>query len=488
MNANTDGTIIENAGHVDPSARFLAWLDRRRWWAFALIALAMAAAYNGQWRVNPDSALYAELGRNLAEGHGFTYHGEPHNWVEPGLPYAIAFSFRHFGVDNFHPLMLAMLSCSIAALGLTYALFTLHAGRPVAVLVVILLGVSETFFRYGYHLFTDMPFLVAVVAFLVGYELIVWGRRAVIAWPLVVGSIVLMVMVRPAVISFVGAVGLACAWHVVRGPGRVRHIILGFFVLACVVGVKRIDPRRGAAPGGETKRETMLKSLLGERLGFTIKRTFTQHLPMMLEETTTEAVFGTRLGPGLSSVVSVGVVAAGLLLVRRRVLWAAWVAATVAQMAIWLPRERYFLPILPLLLFALWDAGTWIAKRRPRLRAITLVIVGLLVVPNVVYIVKFILEQRRTPFLATFDKGEKLRTIAMAKRLHDAVPPQATVIADLGRELSYYSRRKVDAPITAQRMPPTDADFERERDKLAADPDIYVILPGENTEALLRRL
>jgi hypothetical protein len=470
------------------AARILLWLDRRRWLAFGVIGVLLATAYNGQWRVNPDSALYAELGRNLAGGLGFTYHGEPHNWVEPGLPYSIGFSFRHFGVDNFHPLMLAMLGCALLALGLTYALFNLHAGRPVAVLVTSLLGLSETFFRYGYHLFTDMPFLVLVLTFLVGYELIVRGRRPYLAWPLIVFAIVMMVLVRPAVITFIGAVGLACAWHVVRGPGRVRHVVLGLVVVASFVGVKQVDPRKTAAPAGETKRDEMLKSLLGERLGFAVKRTLTRHVPMILEETTLEAIFGMQLGPGVSSVFSLGVFGAGLLLARRRVLWAAWVAATAAQMAIWLPRERYFLPILPLLVFGLWDLAVLIANRWPKVRAAPAVIVGLLVVPNLAYIAKFIIEQRRTPFLAHHDDGDTLKLRAMADALHAAVSPDATVLADRGRELSYFSRRRVTAPITAQRLPPTDAELERERQCLADLGELYAVLPGRNVEATISRL
>src|SRR4051812_49038531 len=30
--------------------------------------------FNGQWRLEPDSALYLTIGRNLAEGRGYTYH------------------------------------------------------------------------------------------------------------------------------------------------------------------------------------------------------------------------------------------------------------------------------------------------------------------------------------------------------------------------------------------------------------------------------
>src|SRR5688572_18701792 len=110
--------MTETTHDTSPAARLLAFLDRRRPWIFVILGLLLAAGYNGQWRISPDSALYVELGRNLAEGAGFTYHGEPHTWVEPGLPYTIGASFKVFGVDNFHPLMLVMLACAGVALAL----------------------------------------------------------------------------------------------------------------------------------------------------------------------------------------------------------------------------------------------------------------------------------------------------------------------------------------------------------------------------------
>jgi hypothetical protein len=476
---------------VSPASRLLMQVDRRRWWLFGLIVALHIVAFNGQWRISPDSALYSELGRNLAEGRGFTYQGEPHTWVEPGLPYAIRFSFKEFGVDYFSPLMLAMMACSLLALMLTYTLFTLHVGRPTAVLVAGLLGLSETFFRYGYHLFTDMPFLVGVLAFLVGYELILLKRHHLHAWGLVIGATLFMVAFRPAVITFVGAVGLTCAWHVIRGPGRIRHVILGVVVLACFIGFKEYaDPRRDAAPGGETHRESMLKSLLSDKLGYAVKRMATEWIPMLLEESTTEAIFGTRLGPGVSSVAAIGIIAAGVLLARQRVLWGVWVAATVAQMAFWLPRERYFLPILPLLLYAMWNAGGWLSRKLPfRWRdAVPVIIVILLVVPNCIYIAKFIIEQRRTPFLAHYEKGEKLELIALAQKLRESITPEATIVADQGRELSYFSELRVIDPPTERRVALTQADFDEFRDKLAKDRAVFVVLPGKNVETLIQRI
>ena len=90
------------------------------------------------------------------------------------------------------------------------------------------------------------------------------------------------------------------------------------------------------------------------------------------------------------------VIGLGVALFTRRPLWGAWVAATVAQMAFWMPRERYFLPILPLLLLALWYAALWLERRlRPPVGAAAFAGVMLLVfVPNLLQIGVFVREQR----------------------------------------------------------------------------------------------
>src|SRR5687767_8228472 len=68
----------------------LAWADRYRRWVFASLVLLYAAGFNGQWRPEPDSALYLSIGRNIAEGKGYTYHGKSHRLAYPGLPVVFA--------------------------------------------------------------------------------------------------------------------------------------------------------------------------------------------------------------------------------------------------------------------------------------------------------------------------------------------------------------------------------------------------------------
>src|SRR5215207_5650677 len=117
-----------------PAARVLAWVDRWRHWIFVAIAVLYLAGFTGKWRVAPDSGLYMSLGRNLAEGRGFVYHGETHTRYEPGLPLVIAGSIRLFGHDRYGPLLVFILACSLTTIWLTYRLMLRHAGRPTAVL------------------------------------------------------------------------------------------------------------------------------------------------------------------------------------------------------------------------------------------------------------------------------------------------------------------------------------------------------------------
>src|SRR4051794_2931002 len=55
--------------------RLLIYVDRLRYWLLGFTLLALCAGFNGQWRPEPDSALYLTIGRSLATGHGYSYMG-----------------------------------------------------------------------------------------------------------------------------------------------------------------------------------------------------------------------------------------------------------------------------------------------------------------------------------------------------------------------------------------------------------------------------
>jgi hypothetical protein len=478
------------------AAGLLAWVDRRRWWLFGAIAVLYLAGFNGQWRVSPDSALYASLGRSLAEGQGYSYQGERHTWVEPGLPYIISFGFRLAGPDAFWPTLLVLLASAFAALALFYRLMLVHADRPTAVVMTTLLALNETFYRYPLHLFTDTPFLVGVLLFLLGYEFVIQGRERQglgrwSPWLYMALGTLIMVSMRPAVWTFLGALFATVAWYVVRGPNRLRtrHLAIAVLAVACVLAFRAIDPRLHTVADSSVV-EGQISELVLHRTGFMIRRTLTEMVPMMFEETAPEAIYGSRLGPGISTLVTVATIGLGIGLMRRRPLWGLLVGATFAQMLIHLPRERYFLPVLPLLLYALWRAAVWLdARLRPPWSAVGFgLVVILMLVPNVGIIVGDIIQQHRSPFLEHYDRGQYARLKELAVQVQREVGERDVIIAEQDRALSYFSRRRCVPPLTARRWPATEAEWEAYRTRLASADNLFVVLPGKHVEELAKQL
>ena len=492
----TAGTVDQVGTFTPPDLRVLEWVDRNRRWVFAVVLIFYAVTFNGRWRVNPDSALYMELGRNLAEGKGYTYHGEPHTWYEPGLPWVIAAIFRRFGVESYAPVLVFILACSLAGLGLTYALVRRIAGRPTAVLITALLAVCETYLRYAYQVVSDTPFFVGVMMFLLGWEWVTdrrwWG------WLVVAASVLIMAAFRPTVITFIGAVVMAVGWMLIApprwggAPARGRWVLVGVVVLtlACYAGFRKIDPRRGVAQKS-VYREATLKSLLTDRRGYAVHRMFTETVPDFLGEIFPEAVIGTRAGPGVDWVVSALLIAAGLSLVKVRPLWAAWVGATVAQSMFWLPRERYTVPIMPLLLLGVWRGAVWLAHQlgpRRATWAIGLVLV-VLVVPNVIMDVHFAVEQRHAGVNSRGNGDPQLEAfVNLGREIRRLVGDRDAVIAHEGRVLSYFSGRRVDQTLRQLRWPPTDEQERRFEESLWSAIALYVVLPDEGNQKHVERL
>ncbi|HEV7302162.1 MAG TPA: glycosyltransferase family 39 protein [Tepidisphaeraceae bacterium] len=487
--------------------RLLLWVDRYRHFIFGAIALLYLAGYNAQWRVNSDSALYAAIARNLASGQGYSYLGQPDRIVEPGLPWTIALGFRLFGQDNFVLPTLVLLLAALGSLALVYRLFKLHVDRPTAVMMVLLAAVAERVYRYSFEMFTDMPFFLGVMLTLVGYEQIVRDRgdddgdvdhnsghaavgyRSPIAWITIGLGLLIMNVFRATSLTFMGALALAIAWQVLRGPKRYRHLAIAGLAVAIVLALRLIDPRRQHVDQ-PLAREALLGSLLTDRLSWALSRTFFDFLPMLTGETAIEAILTFRIAPGINHLFCLGLAAIGLWLFRRRVLWGLWVMATLAQMLAWLPRERYFLPILPLLLFGLWSAIVWVNRRLDARRGnlVAAVALVLLTVPNLIQVVRYIAVQRRTPFYAHHNDGETQRTIDFARQMGSATRPDDLLVADNDRVLAYFSGRTVIASPFARRIPPSERELQAYRDRLAAAPRLLVLLPGDNAEEAVEAL
>jgi hypothetical protein len=495
---------ITAAARLSGPDRLLAWVDTHRWKLFAAVIVLYALGFNGQWRLEPDSALYLTIGRNLAEGRGYTYHGEHHHLAYPGLPWLFAATFKVFGSGTLLPAHVIILLCGAGALALTYRLFYLHAGRPTAVLVTVALALSRTFYRYCFELLSDVPFLVGVMAFLVGYEAIFFrrydrdvregrpdprGKPRWFDWLLLFGGLALAMVMRPTMwallLAIVGAVAVSLFRGLFRRPLRVGRLAVGCALLAAAVAAGllfySLDPRRAgpAEPTGGDYEIAFLDALTKDMDRLATKALHT-NLPAILHPSASEAVFGIDFGHldfgrhavSMSALPSVAVLAVGAFLFRRRLLWGIWVAVTLLMMLLTVVHVRYFLQALPVLLYACWLAVVWVHRRgeaaaaanpaRSRAAwwagAVAMGLLAALVGLNLLRVASLIAEQRRTPFLARYRDGKYAAAPGVAEVLRSQTPEGAWVLVPqkYGRILTYLSGRYAVEPGPATLLDPAE--------------------------------
>ena len=496
-----------SVGGASLPERVLAFVDHHRRRLLAGLVVLYLLGFNGQWRLEPDSGLYLTIGRNLAEGRGYTYHGVSHHLAYPGLPWLFAATFKVFGTGTLLPAHVILLGCGLATLGLTYRLFDLHAGRSTAVLMTLALGVSRTFYRYNFELLSDVPFLMGVMAFLVGYEAVFFrrfdrdvredlpGQRARPRWfdwvLLVVGLLVAMMM-RPTMWALLLAVVASVVLSMFRRPVRKARLAAGVTILgaAVVAGILffTLDPRRGDRSHSSDLAgdyEFAFLEALGKSSHRMTERVRT-NLWEVLHPSASEAVFGIEFGHldvgpyaiSVSAVPSLLCVAAALLVFRRRLLWGVWVSVTLLMMAVTVVHVRYFLQVMPLMLYGWWLAIVWINRRAaargtvPAFRwaaAASVAVMGGLAGVNLLRVANLVLEQRRVPFLAHYRDGKYAAVPRLAELVRGQTPDDGWVLAPqkFGRVLTYLSGRNVTEPGPVTQLNP------------AAQP-VFVLEPMDN--------
>lgn len=457
---------IAHAGAEQASAavplpqRLLSAIDAHRRTLFIALLLLYAIGFNGQWRVERDSALYLSVGRNLAEGRGYTYQGQPQRLVFPGLPLLFAGTFKAFGSDRLWPALVLMLLMGLATLGLTYRLFLLYAGRPVAVLMTVGLGATRLFYRYCFELLSDLPFLLGVMAFLAGYEAIFFAdqdadrrpRRHWANWLLLLGGLLLAMATRPTMWALLLSIVVATLWLLIRSLRQRRfkplHLALLVTVIGAAVAFPLFDLRREHAARPEY--EDDLLRTTSSHLPTLARQALTENIPQLCEATLAKALFGCPIGPGMNTLGAIMVVFLGVWLLQYRVLWGLWVLTTLAMLLVFKPLDRYLLPVLPLLVFAWWSWLVWLHGRLSP-RWADAVFLALLVggaCTNLARLGQMVVEQRRVPFLAHYHEGRyiSLYEVGQLLRRHTQPSDRVLVGAKEARVIGYVSRRHTCRP------------------------------------------
>jgi Dolichyl-phosphate-mannose-protein mannosyltransferase len=401
-----------------------------------VLAVFYLFAFNGQWRVGRDSALYRGLGHSLATGRGYVFGEFSANQVHRGLPLMLAGLEKLFGPADLPPILLIHLM-SLGCLFFTYKLVRLHYPEWVAVIVTFAVGINGWFMELSEEMLTDIPFLLGMLAALYGWERIrTSDRDSRKPWPLVClfAGVALAAFTRPTIWVLAAAWIAACLWSVAFGPRRKFHAVcLGLLaVLAMPILLARgVHVFSG---GYEQDALTKLHSVAGDLAG---------NLKKMLGDELAYGFFGQKWIWYSTHLMDALAILASLLLWKKNPLWTLLILFTVIVTVIVGPVPRYYAMVLPLMALAWVVLIIEIATRVPHRWLEVALLAGLaaLVIPNVVRCGKVIGEQHHWN---NRDQGPPWEFVkSMSEQVRTLVPPGEKVIAPGASIMGYLSGREV---------------------------------------------
>ncbi|MEM7626641.1 MAG: hypothetical protein AAF333_13685 [Planctomycetota bacterium] len=430
-----------------PHWTHLLWfLDRTRGWWFVGLAVLYAAGFNGQWLITPDSAVHVDAARVWSEGGEPAVSPEMLEKIQPGLGLVLGLvggGSRILSGDGW-PTSLLMLGFAAAVLVLTYRLMILHADRPTAVLMVLLLGTNKLFYSMSLFLLTEMPFTVGLVLLLWGHERRLKLKQGLpVSLAMMAAGVLVMAAFRSVAAVVVAGYLLAELTRVVgrRDQRRLGLILIGVGAAAGTM----LWIGSSAVRDDVSIFENTLRSITLDHLLTNAREFYDAILP--------EAAAGLAVPPPFSWAVTAAVAGAGLALLRVRWLWAVLVSVFALQWLVFLPDIRYALPLLPVVIYGGWTLLIAVASRLPRWpgHALFGFVTFCVVAANLVGIGFTIAEQRSAPFYDAYRNGKyaPVREIAEAVR-RESADADTTVVLTSRRvwpELAAWSGRPAVATV-----------------------------------------
>jgi hypothetical protein len=392
-----------------------------------------------------DSANYRGLALNLAAGKGYVFGDWAPKQIYPGFPYLLAGIERLLGPSDRTPSLaeqqrligpsaattasvVFVLVCAGITCVLTYKLIRLHYAPWIATTITYGVASNAVFLQHAHGILTDVPFLMAVMLSLYGWELL---KRAQTARPrisaagLAVGGLLMAAMLRPTFWIVAVCWAAVCAWGLIRGPRKFYAICL-LTLLAIGAGTFVLRP-----VGYEREAIHLLPDAPAH---------FGDQLYDILRNQLPAAVFGEQLAP-FSVLGSLLVLGSTLLLLRRHALWVLMVLCTFAVTMLLSAEPRYYTMVLPALLLGWLSLFVSLARRLPRFWGEVVLGAGLAIVAgnNFTASVGFIVEQRRSDFLAHYKKGGYVPVLDMAQAIRQHVGPGQKVLGPSGSIMSVFS-------------------------------------------------
>ncbi|MFA6133630.1 MAG: glycosyltransferase family 39 protein [Phycisphaerae bacterium] len=431
------GQVFTHSFLEDPleavSRRVKPW----RWGLAGAILVIYLFSISRFWWIGPDSGLYLNLARQLAEGHGYALAGIPHVFVPPGFPLLLA-GLMKLGAGA------GIMNAVLCLLGLATIFVVYQALRQMVhanwamILTACCALLNETVQRSG-ELLSDMPFMLIVWVALWLYLRGLRGQKPdrrgwEIASLLLPASCAFRVAGIPLVVGI--AIGL-----LLSAPKGVRlraainaAIVLAGLAVGAAAAISYVHAN--ATPGAATYAQPMANITTGYLSKEKIIELL-QHLGFAVGQLS-RLLIAQRLPLILCLVVWVTPIIIGMVRSVRtvRILASVAIVCYVGGLCIATaaPRTRYLLPILPLLLMLWCDGLGWILLRikafrnREAFDGAILISLAILVLFNLPVVGRMIYERHRRDAFSLQQKGRWKDDIAVAGFL-SATPSAGYVYA-----------------------------------------------------------
>lgn len=454
----SQSTFMPVASWGCPSAD---WAPTRLTIAIGIVAIGLAylLSYSPHWFVGTDSALYLSLGRNLAEGKGYIYAGQPHTHVPPGLPALLA-GLEYIGVGSIAVFNAAMLLMGLLALAASYLLLKSTAGHAWAALLTLVLAFTQEWVQRSGELISDIPFaLLVITALSLLYR--TDARPRVVCWGLASIFLIAACWVRVHGFPIAAAAGLGTLiscwkqdrWKALGVPAALL-IGCGISLIVFYSYYKsHVDPFASSylhsvsqISGGKVL-QTFLRNL-GELPNQLCRLLTGQRMPLPVSI----LLFCLPIA-----------IAAARRVVRRETVGPLTIVFYLAAILPVIVRTRYLLPLAPLLMLYLIEGWVWLLGLTPRIAPpartrIILIALAVMLAMNLALVGRLIYQKRQSDFATNQQKGAWAYLPPLTDFL--ATQPEGAILAP--PPVGYLSRRncpmvsrgllnsRLDAPRTAE--------------------------------------
>lgn len=201
--------------------------------SYALICLLLFV--DSEWHPQWDSGIYLLTARNLANGQGYTYLGQPFFLRPPGFSYFLSWIVNPEGDFDFYKLNLIVMFLAMGALAIVYILMKRFLSKMQSLGITLLLGTSPLFVSQFNNIMSEFLFLIL---FLGGVCLILPTGKGSSnpVWRGLLGAVLISVSLYIRTVGIVFLPGLiAMSFHNQTRAEKVKGLVQVSLILLLLV-------------------------------------------------------------------------------------------------------------------------------------------------------------------------------------------------------------------------------------------------------------